>query len=112
LGVAVRTVQRWINDEFAIPFETWAKLGRLCRQRGGILEKIGRNLEADLGRDSEAFCRKAEEILGAHWQEELCRRLVSPETGQSLNPRTVQRWANGLMPIPPGVWNELLDMQA
>lgn len=45
------------------------------------------------------------ELLGERWQQPLAHML-------ELNPRTVQRWANGQNAVPPGIAARLLELLA
>jgi DNA-binding transcriptional regulator YdaS (Cro superfamily) len=46
-----------------------------------------------------------EELLGERWQQPLAYML-------GLNPRTVQRWANGQNAVPPGIAARIGDLLA
>lgn len=44
LGVNVRTVRRWRDDEFTIPDGVWDALRVTCHKRADILRDLGANL--------------------------------------------------------------------
>ena len=60
--------------------------------------------------DHTTFCEAGEALFGPSWQTPLSAALVSPDTGEPVALRTVQRWAKGEFQIPANVWRDLAQL--